>query len=85
MLRIWLIRALLAAIPFLIYFTWRWRMKSLGREHGDTPWGWLVLAGGLLAAASLLVLPLVTPSHRGQTYVPAEAQPDGSVRPGRFE
>lgn len=76
---------MLAAIPFAVYFAWRWRMQRGGAEARATPWAWLVGVAALLVAASFMLLPLVTPSHVGQTYVPAQALPDGSVRPGRFE
>ncbi|RAK57971.1 hypothetical protein [Phenylobacterium deserti] len=52
---------------------------------GSTPYAWLFAAGAALVAASLVVTAVLQPSHRGQTYVPGEVQPDGTVSKGRFE
>ncbi|HEY9219263.1 MAG TPA: DUF6111 family protein [Phenylobacterium sp.] len=85
MLRTFLFRAVLVAIPFVVWFIWRaWAVRN-GREMGATPWAWLTAAGAVLAAASLLISPLFHDAHRNAHYVPAEARPDGSVVPGHFE
>ena len=85
MLRILITRALLAAVPFAVYFAWRaWAIRS-GREMGSTPWGWLVAAGAVLVALSLFATALFHTDNRSRTYVPAQAQPGGQVTPGGFE
>jgi hypothetical protein len=85
LLRLWVIRLLIAAIPTLLYLVWRrWALKR-GRTVGATPWGWLLAAGIFLAAASLLGSVAFQPDNRGRTYVPPHSQPDGSVTPGHFE
>jgi hypothetical protein len=84
-LRILITRALLAAVPFAVYFAWRaWAIRS-GREMGSTPWGWLVAAGAVLVALSLFATALFHTDNRSRTYVPAQAQPGGQVTPGGFE
>lgn len=85
MLRLIIIRLVLIAIPFLVWFTWRRWALSQGREVRAWPWGWLVLAAAILLAGSIAGRSLLAPSNLGKTYVPAETQRDGSVRPGRYE
>jgi hypothetical protein len=85
LLRIIIGRLLLAAVPFIIYFAWHAWLVRNGREPRVTPWGWLIAAGALLVALSLVATAVMTPSNMGRTYVPAETQPDGSVRPGNFK
>ena len=85
MLRIHLTRALLAAIPFAVYFAWRaWAIRT-GRPMGSTPWGWLVSAGALVVALSLFVTVLFRPPTQAGDYRPAEAHPGGTVTPGGFK
>ena len=83
--RLWLTRLAIAAIPFLVYFAWRRWETHRGREVGAIPWGWLIGAGALLAAISLMATVVFHPDNRGRTYVPPTSQPDGSVSSGRFE
>lgn len=85
LLRLWLTRALVAAIPFLVYFLWRRWALARGRTVGTTPWGWLIAAGAVLAAISLMASVAFHPDNRGRTYVPPTTQPDGGVTSGRFE
>jgi len=85
LLRVLLFRGLLIATPFVIWFVWRaWAIRN-GRPMGATPWAWLLAAGTLLAGLSLAATVVLQPSHRGETYVPAQAEPDGRVVPGHFE
>ena len=85
MLGVFILRALLVALPFAVYFGWRELARRQGREVGATPWGWLVAAGMVLLGLSLMVTVVFRADTRGQTYVPAEAQPGGAVRPSRFD
>lgn len=85
MLRVLLIRAALAAVPFLLWFAWAWWARRTGREMGSTPWSWLAAAGALLVAVSLLATPLFHRDNRGEVYVPGEVTSDGRVSPGRYE
>jgi hypothetical protein len=52
---------------------------------GSTPWVWLVAAGTLLFALSLLGAVVFHTDTKGARYVPAEPTPSGAVTPGRFE
>jgi hypothetical protein len=78
-------RLILAAIPFLVYLAWRRYLTSKGRPVTPPPWGWLVAAAAILVGLSIVVRVVTTPSNLGRQYVPAETQPDGSVKPGRYE
>jgi hypothetical protein len=77
------IRLAIFALPFVVYFIWREAARRSGRPMGSTPWPWLVAAGAVLAAASLIGTVVLRPADTG-TYVPAEVRADGSVAPGRF-
>lgn len=85
MLRVLLSRALLVALPFVIYFVWREYARRTGRPMGVTPWSWLTAAGLVLVGLSLMATVLFREDTRGKTYIPAEAQSDGAVRPSEFE
>lgn len=85
MLGVFLSRALLVALPFAVYFGWRELARRKGQEIGATPWAWLVAAGLVLVGVSLMATVIFRADTRGQTYVPAEAQPGGVVRPSRFD
>ena len=85
MLGVFISRALLVALPFAVYFGWRELARRQGRDIGGTPWAWLVAAGLVLAALSLMATVAFREDTRGRTYVPAEAQPGGAVRPSRFD
>lgn len=80
-----LFRALLIAAPFILWFAWRAWAKHTGRPMGSTPWGWLLLAGGLLLGLSLIATVIFHPDNRGAVYVPGEVGPDGRVTRGHFE
>lgn len=84
MLRIIFTRALLFALPFAVYFFWRDYSRRMGREMGDTPWGWLTGGACLLVALSLFVIVLVRPNNQSGDYRPAQAHPGGQVTPGGF-
>ncbi len=85
MLGVFISRALLVALPFVVYFGWRELARRKGQEIGDTPWAWLVAAGLVLLGASLMATVVFRADTRGHTYVPAEAQPGGVVQPSRFD
>lgn len=80
-----LTRALLVAIPFLVWFAWAAVARRTGREMGATPWAWLAAAGGLLLGLSLLFSVILQPDTRGEVYVPGETSADGRVTAGHFE
>ena len=77
-------RLLLAATPFVVYWAWREIARRTGRPMGSTPWGWLIAAAGVLVALSLIATGLMREDTRQKIYVPAEAGPDGRIRPGGF-
>jgi drug/metabolite transporter (DMT)-like permease len=78
-------RLLLVAVPFLIWFAYRWWVKRQGRPLPPTPYVWLFLAGIALMAGSIFATALTEPDNRDQVYVPAEMGPNGKLVPGRFE
>ena len=80
-----LIRLLLLAVPFVVWFAWRWAAKRTGRPMGSTPWPWLFAAGAVLVGLSLIATALFHTDNRHETYVPGQAAPDGSVSTGHFE
>ena len=84
MIRLLFARLLLVGVPFAIWFAYRWWVKRQGRPLPGTPYVWLFLAGVGLMTASLFLTALTAPDTRGKVYVPAEAGPDGRVRPGRY-
>jgi hypothetical protein len=84
-LGVFISRALLVALPFAVYFGWRELARRRGREIGATPWAWLFAAGMVLVGLSLMATVVFHGDNRGHTYVPAEAQPGGAVRPSRFD
>ena len=85
MLRLLLSRLILAAIPFLVYFACRRWLISKGRAAKPPPWGWMVAAAAVLVGLSIVLRVATTPSNLGRQYIPAETQPDGSVKPGHYE
>lgn len=84
MLSLVLSRLVLAAVPFAAYWLWREQARRTGKAMGSTPWGWLVGAGGVLVALSLMATVAFHEDNRRDAYVPAEASADGRVSPGRF-
>lgn len=85
MIRLMWARLLLVAVPFLIWFAYRWYVKRQGRPLPGTPYAWLFLAGVGLMSGSIFATALTEPDNRGEVYVPAEAGPGGRVIPGHFE
>ena len=85
MLRVLLTRAVLLAIPFVVWFAWRAWAKHTGRPMAATPWGWLLTAGLVLVGVSLLATAAFREDNRGETYVPGEVMADGRVSKGHFE
>ena len=79
-----LIRLLIFATPFVVYFVWREVARRSGRPMGSTPWTWLVAAGALLAALSLIGTAIFPRGRDSGQYVPSEVRADGSVGPSRF-
>ncbi|MEO8927154.1 MAG: DUF6111 family protein [Caulobacteraceae bacterium] len=84
MLKVVLIRLAIFALPFAVYFVWREAARRGGRPMGSTPWPWLVAAGALLAALSLVGTVIFPRGPDTGTYVPGEVRADGSVAPGHF-
>jgi hypothetical protein len=82
MIRIWLLRAVLIAVPFAAWYVYTRFVPA--EERRAPPWPWLLLAGVALVAASTVVTVLVREDNRDAVYVPGEVQPDGSVSEGRF-
>lgn len=80
-----LFRGALVALPFALWFVWRWWAQRSGREMGATPWPWLLAAGAVLMGLSLMVTPLFHTDTRGEAYVPGEVGPGGEVSRGHFE
>jgi drug/metabolite transporter (DMT)-like permease len=78
-------RLLLIAVPFLIWFAYRWWVKRQGRPLPSTPYVWLFLAGIGLMTGSIFATALSEPDNRDQVYVPAEQGADGRFVPGHFE
>ena len=85
MFALFLTRALLIALPFAVYLGWRAYAIRTGRPMGATPWAWLTAIGVVLAGLSLMATVLFREDNRSYTYVPAQAQPDGQVRPSGFD
>ena len=85
MLRLLITRAILVAVPFVIWFAWRAWAKRTGREMGATPWPWLLAAGAVLVGLSLMATAVFHKDNRSERYVPAEVLPDGKVTGSRFE
>ena len=83
--RVLVLRAGLFLLPFVAWFLWAAWARRTGRPVASAPWTWLFAAATLLVAASLMATAIFHTDNRGETYVPAETQPDGSVREGRFE
>ena len=85
MLSLVLFRGLLLALPFAVWFVWRWWAMRTGREMGSTPWPWLLGAGAVLVGLSLMATAVFHRDTRGKVYVPGEVTADGRVTEGRFE
>ena len=85
MIRVMWARLLLVAIPFAVWFAYRWWVKQQGRPLPSTPYAWLFLAGVGLMSGSIFATALLEPDNRDDVYVPAEMGPDGKLVPGHFE
>jgi heme A synthase len=83
--RMLLIRMIFFLLPFAGWFIWQWIARKTGRPMGATPWTWLIAAGAVLAALSLMATALFQGDNRASVYIPAETQADGAVTPGHFE
>jgi tellurite resistance protein TehA-like permease len=83
MIRLWLLRAVLVALPFVAWYVWT-RFVPPERVR-PPPWPWLLLAGIGLVGASTVATVLIREDNREQVYIPGEVQPDGSISEGRFE
>ncbi|WP_372783077.1 hypothetical protein [Phenylobacterium sp.] len=83
--RIVLLRLLLIAVPFVVWFIWRAWARRTGREMGATPYAWLFAAGAVLVGLSLVGTVVFHPDNRHDHYVPGEVTADGKVTKGRFE
>ena len=83
MLRILIFRAILIALPVVMWFIWADLSRRRGKPMGSAPWAWLLAAGLVLAAASLLIGGLLAPgADPNATYVPVQTSPSGEVVPG---
>ena len=82
MIRLWLLRAVLIALPFVAWFVWS---KLARRADVKMPFVTLFLIGIALAGASVVATVLLHEDNRAERYVPAEARESGEVTPGRFE
>jgi hypothetical protein len=80
-----LTRAILFAVPFVVWFVWRAWSRRTGRPMGSTPWPWLFTAGALLVGISLIATALFHRDNRGEVYVPAQVTASGKMIPGHFE
>lgn len=84
LLSLFIVRSILVATPFAVWFLWAAWARRTGREVGATPWAWLIAIGGLLFGLSLMLSTVFQSDNRGETYVPAEVTEGGEVTPGRF-
>ena len=85
LLRVILVRLLLFAVPFVVWFVWQGVARRSGRPMGSTPYAWLVAAGAGLIGLSLVAAVVFHPDNRHKRYVPGEVTADGSVSKGYFE
>jgi type VI protein secretion system component VasK len=83
--RVILLRLLLIAVPFVVWFVWRAWARRSGREMGSTPYAWLFAAGALLVGLSLVGTVVFHPDNRHERYVPGEVTSSGAVTAGHFE
>jgi uncharacterized protein DUF6111 len=75
-------------LPTLLYFAYmsvqRRRGVAAAVQPTDVPWSWLVAAGAVLLAASLLAFFLLEQGTGRGTYHPARII-DGRIEPGYFD
>jgi hypothetical protein len=84
LVRLLLLRGVLLALPFGVWFAWRWWARRTGQEMGSTPWPWLFACGAVLVGLSLMASALFHTDNRGQIYVPGEVTSTGRVSPGHY-
>jgi hypothetical protein len=87
-----LVQVLLPLIaPTLLFLAYAWymRRRAVALGHPEPPpwtqgpWGWLILAGALLSAGSLVAL-FGDAQHESGRYTPAKAV-DGRIVPGHVD
>lgn len=87
MLRFLLIEAILFLIPFALYFAWRAFLDKREDEtegrFNEKPWQMLIIAGGALVLAGLVVFALTSGRRGDMVYIPAHIV-DGRVVPGTY-
>jgi type VI protein secretion system component VasK len=83
--RVVLIRLVLIALPFVVWFFWRAVARRTGREMGSTPYAWLFAAGAVLVGLSLIGTAVFHRDNREDRYVPGEVTASGTVTRGYFE
>ncbi len=77
-------------LPTVLYMIWALSVRdsASGRKMAtvirEGPWFWLILAGLVLAGASLVVTALISGGDAGGTYI-APRWENGRVIPGRIE
>jgi hypothetical protein len=75
-------------LPTLVYFAYAWIQRRRGipmaMQAAEVPWSWLVAAGVVLVAASLLAFFLLEQGTGTGTYHPARII-DGRIEPGYFD
>jgi hypothetical protein len=84
MIRLWALRLVLIALPFVVWYVWA-KLRPQHSAGRAPPYPWLFLAGIALVAGSTVATVLVREDNTDAVYVPAEARPDGSISEGRFE
>ena len=84
LLRLLILRGVLIAIPFGIWFAWSWWARRNGRVPGSTPWAWLFAAGALLFGLSFIATTAFRTDNRDMVYVPGEVGADGQVTDGHY-
>lgn len=77
-----LIEILLFTAPFIVFALYRAASRDLSIKD-RWPLTWLVVAGGVLAVAALVIAPLLEESEEGQCYL-APRYEDGVRTPGRL-
>jgi len=85
LLRLLILRGVLIAIPFGVWFAWCWWAKRNGRVPGATPWAWLFAAGAILFGLSFIATTAFRTDNRDMVYVPGEVSADGRVTEGHYE
>ena len=79
--------------PFAVYWVWWWATKrrELAEADGrhlpswqELPWGWLVVCGAMLLAATLILGVIFGSDPRSGVYTSPRLE-NGVVVPGRIE